>query len=267
MANTTYDLITGRIIAELNSGRIPWKKPWIGCEAMNFFRRVSYRGINRILLPGGEYVTEKELKYIKGSKIKEGANPYYLAFYRMYERPDPNNPGLKEKVFFLRHYEVYALEDIEGAKSKIKEQENNSIEAAEELIRNFKNCPIIEHKDKNKAFYNASKDIINIPPMKHFESSEAYYATLFKLLVHSTGHESRMKRMKDIEDVKEYSREELMGLFGTSILCGIAGIDNTLENPKPEYLQGWIDVFSKDDRVAIQAACKSQSIVDYIMGV
>ena len=112
MADSTYDLITSRIIAELNSGRIPWKKPWTGCEAMNWFRRVPYRGINRIFLPGGEYMTEKELKYVKGSKIKEGAVPHWVAYYGMYERDDPNHPGMKEKVFFLRHYQVYAIEDI-----------------------------------------------------------------------------------------------------------------------------------------------------------
>lgn len=267
MANSTYDLITNRIISELNSGRIPWKKPWAGCEAQNYFRRIPYRGINRILLPGGEYMTEKELKYRKGSKIKEGANPHWVAYYRTYERDDPNNPGMKEKVFMLRHYQVYSLDDIEGVVSRIPERENNAIEAAEEILKNFKNCPKIIHKDKNKAFYNASKDIINIPEMKNFESSEAYYSTLFKLLIHSTGHESRLKRMKEIENIEEYSKEELVGQFGQQILCGMTGIDNVVENPTAEYLQGWVDVFSKDDRVAIQAACRSQSVVDWLLGI
>lgn len=266
MANTTYDLITGRIIAELNSGRLPWKKPWAGCEAMNWFRRIPYRGINRILLPGGEYMTEKELKYVKGSKIKEGANPHYVAFYRTYEREDPNNPGMKERVFFLRHYQVYAIEDVEGVKSKIPERENNCIAAAEELIKNFKNCPKIVHDDKNKAYYKTSTDIINIPKIKYFESAEAYYNTLFKLLIHSTGHDNRLKRLKEVENIEEYSKEELIGQFGQQILCGMTGINNVIENPDPEYLKGWINVFSKDDRIAIQAACKSQSIVDYITG-
>lgn len=265
--NSSYDFMTKRIIAELESGKIPWKKPWAGCEAMNYFRRIPYRGINRILLPGGEYMTEKELKYKKGSKIKEGALPHWVAYYRMYERDDPNNPGQKEKVFFLRHYQVYSLEDIEGVPSKIEQKENNPIEAAEELLKNFKNCPKITHKDNNKAFYNASEDVINIPNIKLFESAEAYYNTLFKLLIHSTGHESRLKRMKDVTNIEEYSREELIGLFGQQILCGMVGIDNVVENPEPEYLQGWVKVFSNDERAAIQGACRAQNICDYILGV
>jgi len=263
---SSYDLMTKRIIAELESGKIPWKKPWAGCEAMNYFRRIPYRGINRILLPGGEYMTEKELKYKKGSKIKEGALPHWVAYYRMYEREDPNNPGLKEKVFFLKHYQVYSLKDIEGVQSKIEQKEHNPIEAAEELLKSFKNLPKITHKDINKALYVASEDIINIPEMKYFESAEAYYNTLFKLIIHSTGHESRLKRMKDVTNIEEYSKEELIGQFGQQILCGMAGMDNVVENPEPEYLQGWVKVFSSNDRTAIQCACRAQNIIDYLTG-
>jgi antirestriction protein ArdC len=73
--------------------------------------------------------------------------------------------------------------------------------------------------------------------------------------------------MKEIENIEEYSKEELVGQFGQQILCGMTGIDNVVENPTAEYLQGWVDVFSKDDRVAIQAACRSQSVVDWLLGI
>lgn len=64
-----YDMVTTKIIAELEKGIIPWEKPWTGIRA-GAYNRVSkkpYSMINQMLLKHtGEYATFKQwLKVLK----------------------------------------------------------------------------------------------------------------------------------------------------------------------------------------------------------
>ena len=54
---TVAEIVTNTIIKKLESGVIPWYKPWTGGEAVNYITQKPYRGINRLLLDSGEYLT------------------------------------------------------------------------------------------------------------------------------------------------------------------------------------------------------------------
>ena len=45
---SVYKYVTERIIAELEKGVIPWKKPWKGQKAINYVSRKEYQGINTL---------------------------------------------------------------------------------------------------------------------------------------------------------------------------------------------------------------------------
>ena len=45
-----YQMINKRIIDLLDKGDIPWRKPWISGEPVNFISRKLYRGINPFIL-------------------------------------------------------------------------------------------------------------------------------------------------------------------------------------------------------------------------
>lgn len=63
MAN---DKVTGVLINRLlkvieKEGKLPWQKPWYFRYAMNYFTEHTYTGINRWLLPAGEYMSAEQL--------------------------------------------------------------------------------------------------------------------------------------------------------------------------------------------------------------
>ena len=70
-----YDMVTDRIIAELEKGQIPWQKPWTGIRsgAYNRITKRPYSLLNQMLLQHrGEYATFKQWQDL-GGHVRKGA--------------------------------------------------------------------------------------------------------------------------------------------------------------------------------------------------
>ena len=71
MKMNVYQMVTDRIVEELQKGIIPWHKPWtgVGVEiggAINYVSRKPYSLLNQMLLGrAGEYLTFKQIKDLK----------------------------------------------------------------------------------------------------------------------------------------------------------------------------------------------------------
>ena len=70
-----YEMINKRIIDLLEKGEIPWRRPWVSGEPVNFVTRKPYRGINPFILISSGYfcpywISFKQAKE-KGSRIKK----------------------------------------------------------------------------------------------------------------------------------------------------------------------------------------------------
>ena len=87
----------------------------------------------------------------------------------------------------------------------------------------------------------------------------------FHELVHWTGHKSRLNRQltHDIKD-DDYSFEELIAEIGSSYLCGLCGIENTLNN-SAAYLNGWSKIGKMDKSFIPKAAIQAQKAVNYLI--
>lgn len=75
MSKSVYEMVTERIIAELENGIIPWEKPWSGIQdgAYNRISNRPYSLLNQMLLRhSGEYATMKQWNQL-GGKIKKGS--------------------------------------------------------------------------------------------------------------------------------------------------------------------------------------------------
>ncbi|SEI03580.1 protein of unknown function [Halobacillus karajensis] len=68
MSKKIYEMITNQIIEKLEQGVIPWRKPWVNGIPVNWKTQKPYRGINTMLLDGGEYATFKQIKEAGGSQ-------------------------------------------------------------------------------------------------------------------------------------------------------------------------------------------------------
>ena len=261
-----YDYVLEAIVKRLEERDIPWKQPWHTSPAVNYVTRKEYRGINRLLLSGGEYISYKQATALKRT-VKKGAKGRMVVFYSPFEK---EVDGSKEKMFVLRYYNVFSLNDVEGLESKLEIKEHNTIEEAENVLNNYSDKPEIEFVG-DRAFYNATTDYIRIPQLNKFENPELYYSTLFHELAHSTGHANRLNR-KTITECdsfggKKYTKEELIAEIGAAMLCGSVGIQNaTIEN-NTAYIQNWIRALQSDKSLIVHAAGAAQKAADYILKV
>ena len=274
-----YELITKKIIEELEKGIIPWRKPWISDTPKNLITKKEYRGINRLLLStisnkfnNSYFVTFKQINEI-GGYVKKGEKGHIVVFWKVF-----NNDEIEEKEeiekndkrFVLRYYTVFNLEQcwIPEEKKPKNEINNNvfEIEKCENIINNMPKKPVIKY-GYNQAFYNFDSDYIGMPSKEKFISMESFYSTLFHELVHSTGHETRLNRkMVGKYGNKEiYSKEELIAEIGASFLNDIAGIRNVNFNNSIAYINSWLKVLKNDKRLIVMASNQAQKAVDFIL--
>ena len=176
-----------------------------------------------------------------------------------------------KKKSILRYYYVFNISQCENIPEQYlpKARETKELPSCESIVSSMPHCPPIRHKE-NKAFYNFKEDFVNMPKKRTFKNDESYYSTLFHELVHSTGHESRLKRdtltqMAEFGD-DTYSLEELVAEMGTCYLQSFAGITSEFQN-STAYLQGWLAKLKGDKKFIFQAARASQKAVNYILNI
>lgn len=269
------EIITNKIIEQLEKGSIPWMKPWGSADAINYITRKRYKGVNGLLLQrGGEYLTFKQVHDL-GGKVKKGAKSEMVIFYTAYNKEIEVNGESKEKAFpVLRYYNIFHLSDTEGIESKLTdiELDNERIENPENIARNYIAREGINYKEikgSNRACYGPDSDSVTMPGIEQFDNSEFYYSVLFHELTHSTGHTKRLGRITKAAKFgsEEYSKEELVAEIGSATLCRTCGIDTekTLKN-SAAYVQSWIHALKNDFNFIISASSKAEKAVELILG-
>jgi len=274
---TVYEIVTDRIIKQLEAGTIPWRKPWNsayvqgqGEGPVSWDTQRPYSGVNLLLLDPGEYATYNAIQ-AAGGHVKKGEKASIAVFWKMNRVQDENDPDKEKLIPFLRYYSVFEIntqaEGLSSKRAKAEEHKNSPIEEAERIISNMPNRPsIVNGKD---ALYRGSTDTVEIPTRSSFINSEAYYGTLFHELAHSTGHESRLNRpIKNRFGTDPYAKEELVAEIGAAFLAAVARLENpfTIEN-SGAYIQSWIRRFRDDSRLIVTAASQAQKAADYIRGI
>jgi antirestriction protein ArdC len=289
MSNQVYKIVTDRIIEKLETGVVPWHKPWniatingVPIAPTNIVSMKPYRGINILLLSFTGHVSPFWLTFKQvnslGGRINKGAKSEIVTFYKTYEKEITNNQGEKDtrKTFVLRYYRVFNIDDTTGVNpKKIPDLDTfdgvdpeASIQCAEDIIANMPKRPEIKIIATNKACYYPSFDRVEVPLKEQYIRLPEYYSTLFHELVHSTMHESRCNRKTGdhIFGTKDYSFEELVAEIGCAFLCGNCEIiDETLDN-SAAYINSWVKKLKEDPKVIIKAASAAQKAADFIMG-
>lgn len=276
MANKVYEYVTERILAELDKGIIPWRRPWKSVTAsglpISWVTKKAYRGVNRILLPAGEYLTYKQVQE-NGGKVKKGEKSHIVVFYKMMEKEAENEEEETRRFPYLRYYNVFEVDQCEGIERKTapvatEEQELPPIERAEAIVAKYPEPPRIRHEG-DEAYYSPALDIVTMPLKKAFESAEEYYNTLFHELAHSTGHKARLGRdMTTTVEMRSdsYAKEELVAEIASAMLCGMSGIENSTIENSVAYIQSWRRRLEQDPKLIVMASSQAQKASDYILG-
>ena len=279
-----YEKITAQIVAMLEDGVVPWRKPWnaAGLRATSLSTGKNYRGINAFVLGamgmirnyGSPYWgTYKQINE-RGGQIRKGETSTSVVHWKPFERV--NADGETVQSVFLTTFNVFNAEQAEWADGEMptvpEMADHDPIESAEAIARDYLvEGPTISH-GSTSAYYSPAIDAIAMPPIGAFTTPEGYYATLFHEMAHSTGHGSRLARDGVTEGHRfgdaDYSREELVAELSAAFLCDVAGItpDETLSN-SAAYIKNWLKVLKDDPKMIVEAAGKAQKAADWVQGI
>ncbi len=278
---SVYEIITNKIIDQLDKGVVPWKKTWKGSmyEPKNI-RGTGYRGVNRLLLAFSEYDSPYWMTYKQaqglGGQVRKGEKATPVTFWSFIEKEvTKNGETKKKKIGFLRYYSCFNLEQIDGIpEEKLKkfeivpEHDHDSIKEAEEIIASYKDIPEIK---KGKPSYRPMEDTIQMPDINSFETSENYYSVLFHEANHSTGSEKKLNRDGIVKfdgfSTEQYSKEELVAEIGACFLNSHCGIEAENFDNNLAYLQNWKSKLEDNPKLIISASSQAQKSVDYILGI
>ena len=274
-----YEEITNRIIKQLESGEIPWHKPWHGVTsgAYNRVSKKPYSLLNQMLLMhDGEYATYKQWSDLGGT-VRKGEKSEMVVFWKIFHvEEEENGKKVKKSIPLLKYINVFHVSQVDGVEPKsVKPIEHKPIEEAEKIKNDYKNREnlLIEELVTNRAFYSPSKDYIQVPCKEQYDNVMEFYSTLFHEMVHSTGHKDRLGRL-DVNaklasfGSEDYSKEELIAEIGSAFLMNHIGIETskTFKN-SAAYIQSWLKVLKDDNRFIVSASSKAEKAMKYILGV
>jgi len=281
-----YQVITDRIISQLEQGVIPWHRPWASRGDAGIPRNLRtlkpYRGINVWLLMSAGFSSPYFLTYKQaqelGGNVRKGEKGLPVVFWKFGEYEKDNTvTGETEKhdSVMVRYYTVFNVSQCEGLQvtpvaPPDSMPEVSPIDACEQVVAGWIGKPEIQHGGA-KACYWPRFDKVNMPDRGTFDSSEFYYSVLFHELGHSTGHANRLNRQTLMETESfgdaNYSREELVAEMTAAYICGMTGIENAAtEKNSVAYLQSWLKALKADSKLVMVAAQQAQKAADLILG-
>lgn len=284
-----YEAVTNKIMEQLESGVIPWHKPWSGGMkyAVSYTTGKPYSLINQFLLDEpGEYITFNQCNAL-GGKVKKGSKGKMVVFWKMYDKQATDSSGnvicdddgiIKMKtVPVLRYFTVFNINDCEGIDPRYSEAlpsfPADPCEAAETIFSDYLSrtgCQF-ENRYQDGAYYSPTSDMIVIPKVEQFADTAEYYSTLFHETTHSTGHVSRLNRFEPNAKAaafgsESYSKEELIAEIGAATILHELGIDTAASfQNSAAYIQSWLKALKNDKRMIVSAATKAEKAVALIL--
>ena len=274
-----YHEVTGRIIAALQRGTVPWRTPWRARGHRNARSGRPYRGINTLVLQVAAiergYEDPRWLTYRQaeaaGGHVRRGEHGTQVVLWKWIERKDPAEPERPERYPLLRLFTVFNVAQCGDVELPVRDAGGcpDPLERAEAVVAGYADGPTI-HGDAESAYYVPSRDEVHLPPRADFPDAHGYYATLFHELAHSTGHPRRLAREGYQTAARfgseRYSREELVAEFAAAFLGSEAGIDPSRVEQSAAYIASWLKTLEDDRRLAVVAAGQAQRAADHILG-
>lgn len=274
-----YASITNRIIAQLEQGIIPWRKPWTGVNggAISGGTGKSYSLLNQMLLQKpGRWFTFGEVQKTGGHIVK-GSHGSAIYFWRplVVREKDKDGKETEKTIPLLRQYIVFHESQCTGLpqRTEVEVFHSDPIPEAEKIKSDYVAKSHMEIREciSNEAFYSPSMDYIQIPCREQYADINEFYGTLFHEMVHSTGHKTRLNRLESGRSAafggEEYSKEELVAEIGAASLLNYVGIETpeTFKN-SAAYIQSWLKVLKNDTRMLVGASSQAGKAVDFILG-
>jgi antirestriction protein ArdC/DNA polymerase III epsilon subunit-like protein len=276
--------IADAIIASLENGNVPWRKPWTGAGFLptSVATGKVYEGSNVISLWAAQqangWVDNRWLTYKQaeklGGNIKRGEKAtsiiHWAPKFKQVDQPD----GTTKDVFIYTPPKIINVFNVEQAEGldlpPLVTPDPIPVSDAERiLLETFKDHPKINYGRQDSAYYMPINDNIYLPLREQFGSEQDLFETLVHELAHSTGHPSRVNRTELLENYGNHKasrgEEELIAEISVAIVAGRLGVEIDFGNITA-YAQSWLRALKNDPTMIIKAAKQAQKAVDHMLG-
>ena len=284
-----YGQVAEGLISLMESGVAPWSKPWIVRGAddpwlpHNGFSGRRYNGFNSLYLSllmranswdDPRFYTWKNVD-AAGGKVCEGEEKKFtvVVYNKRVTKQDESDPDKVSAFYLMKYYRVYNACQVSGLPefdSFVPDDSfihDDSFPVAEGVVSEYEDASSVRIGfGGDRAFYQPSMDVIQMPEREQFSSLAAFYQTLFHEVIHSTGHSSRQDRLGERSGFgsDEYAKEELVAEFGAAFLC--ANTDVPLaEDASAAYLKSWAARCKDDPGMLVTAVNAAQRAADFVL--
>jgi antirestriction protein ArdC len=235
------------------------------------FKQVTDLGGSIVKGEKSTHITFSEVIYLnkKGDKItpKEAK----LAFSEA-KAKDPTistyrDAGISTKRF-LRYYFVFNVAQTKGLSKEITEPQlaklshKDRSKLADEIMKIHRIN--VKHVAGNSAHFEVNNDIIQMPFIEQFNSTESYYATLFHEMIHWTGHNKRLNRQLKTKDKTDYAFEELIAELGSAFLCAHFQLPASLTSTTA-YIKSWLAALQNDHSYILKAVGHAERAMNFLL--
>lgn len=270
--------IADRIIAALEAGTPPWRKPWTGQGGgVAFPLRATgeaYRGINVLMLwleasekgyASPYWMTYKQAEAL-GGQVRRGERSTLVVKYGVVEKEGED--GTEERRPYLKAYRVFNAGQIDGLPADFSREAEQPVDLGtqpdEGLDAYFGRlgATIVTSEDP-RAYYHPARDLIHMPPVRTFHTTQGYYETLGHEALHWTGGAARLDRITKFADRTAYAFEELVAEIGQCLLFATIGLVPSIDQ-SAAYVAGWLEALARDKKAIFRAASEAQKAVDLI---
>jgi antirestriction protein ArdC len=265
-----YSIVTNHFMILLQQGIVPWLLLWNDREPpQNLITKRPYRGVNTWLLLSTPYernlyLSWEQLKEVGGS-VKRGEHGHIVIYSNKFTT---DNEG--KQIPLLRYYKVFNIAQCTGIPPSLIppaiSDKADPLASAVAIIENMPLCPPIKYV-KQKVLYDAATDCIHMARLKTFPIPTLYYRTLFRQLIHSTGHSSRLNRSTPQHDSDSYNTEAFIAELGASYLCSLCGIDHADVKYDWVYFEERTGMLIQDKAFILSASSHAQRAVDFILNL
>ena len=278
-----YQELTDRIVAALEAGVAPWRRPWDpnACGGSNMPVNVAtghrYRGVNLFVLSmsplaftsGDPRWCSYRQAAARGWQVRKGEKATPVYFYKPIEIEDKTADRGRETrcIPMLRTFSVFHASQIDGVPALAPPTETKTVPERVkdvELIIEASGVPVqIGGTAPSTALRSTSFKCRRTRP---FVGPEQRAVVVLHELAHASGHPTRLNRdlSGDFGSVL-YAKEELRAELTSVAVGSMIGLPCNIPN-HASYLQSWIGVLKQDRREIFHAAAEAQRMADYILG-
>ena len=287
-------LITDEIVALLERGTLPWRRPWRMAGGGVALRHggEGYRGINAFLLgmraalmgyTSPYWMTFQQARAMDAC-VRKGEKSSVVVYYGTARakggkaEADPDRSQSDEGADgdggayrFLKSYRVFNAAQIDGLDARFHPEPEGDpadgpqpIPACETF---FEAIGADVSVGGDRACYVPGSDRIHMPPIERFESAERYYATLGHEHVHRTKAKDRLNRSFGVSTFgnEAYAKEELVAELGAALLGQRLGFTADHLEEHAAYLGSWLTILRGDKRFLFRAGAHAQRAVDWMV--